>query len=83
MKGLSGVAKGRIEEAAGALTGNDKLRAKGQADQAMGHLKVDAEKGILYAEDFARKIMDRAKLVSQEVVESAKIKAIENISRQD
>jgi len=33
------VAKGRIKEAAGVLTGNDKLRAKGKADQAVGEVK--------------------------------------------
>ena len=30
------MAKGRIKEAAGALTGNDKLREKGKTDQAVG-----------------------------------------------
>jgi len=39
MKGSTEVVKGRIEEAAGVLTGNDKLRAKGQTDQAVGHVK--------------------------------------------
>jgi uncharacterized protein YjbJ (UPF0337 family) len=39
MKGSTKVVKGRIEEAAGALTGNDRLRTKGQTDQAVGHVK--------------------------------------------
>lgn len=33
VKGSTAVVKGRIEEAADALTGNDKLRAKGQVHQ--------------------------------------------------
>jgi len=33
------VAKGRIKEAAGALTGNDKLRKEGRTDQAVGKAK--------------------------------------------
>jgi uncharacterized protein YjbJ (UPF0337 family) len=31
--------KGRIKEAAGALTGNDKLREEGKTDQAVGKTK--------------------------------------------
>ena len=38
--------KGRIKEAAGALTGNDKLRAEGKADQAVGKVKQVAEKAV-------------------------------------
>jgi uncharacterized protein YjbJ (UPF0337 family) len=33
------VAKGRIKEAAGALTGNDRLRAEGRTDQVVGKTK--------------------------------------------
>ena len=33
MGGKTDVAKGRIKEAAGVLSGNDKLRAEGKADQ--------------------------------------------------
>ena len=39
MGGKTDIVKGRIEEAGGVLTGNDKLRAKGQTDQAVGHVK--------------------------------------------
>ena len=53
MKGSTNIVKGRIEESAGVLTGNDKLRAKGQTDQAVGHVKQAAEKGV-------RKIVDKA-----------------------
>lgn len=36
MGGKTDVVKGRIKEAAGALTGNDKLREEGKTDQAVG-----------------------------------------------
>jgi uncharacterized protein YjbJ (UPF0337 family) len=44
MSGKIDIVKGRIEEAAGALTGNDKLRAKGQTNQAVGHVKQSVNK---------------------------------------
>jgi uncharacterized protein YjbJ (UPF0337 family) len=39
MSGKTEVVKGRIKEAAGALTGNDKLREEGKTDQAVGKVK--------------------------------------------
>ena len=36
--------KGRLEEAAGALSGNDRLRAEGKTDQAIGKVKQIAAK---------------------------------------
>ncbi len=46
MSGKTDVVKGRIKEAAGALTGNDKLRAEGEADQAVGQTKQAVEKVV-------------------------------------
>ena len=46
MSGKTDVVKGRLKEAAGALTGNDKLRAEGKTDQAVGKVKQVAEKAI-------------------------------------
>jgi uncharacterized protein YjbJ (UPF0337 family) len=40
------VAKGRIKEAAGALTGNDRLRAERRADQAVGKTKQAVQKTV-------------------------------------
>ena len=39
MGGKTDVVKGRIKEAAGALTGNDKLRNEGKTDQVVGKAK--------------------------------------------
>ena len=36
--------KGKVKEAAGKVTGNDKLRAKGKSDQMKGNLKQAGEK---------------------------------------
>ena len=37
-------AKGKVKEAAGRATGDDKLRAKGKTDQTKGNLKQAGEK---------------------------------------
>jgi uncharacterized protein YjbJ (UPF0337 family) len=41
--GKSDKLKGRVKEAAGALTGNAKLKRKGRADQAVGSMKQTVE----------------------------------------
>lgn len=38
--------KGRVKEAAGALTGDKKLKREGKADQAAGKIKQNVEKVI-------------------------------------
>ena len=44
MSGKTDKVKGRIKEAAGALTGNDKLREQGKTDQAVGEAKEAVQK---------------------------------------
>ena len=46
MGGKADEVKGRIKEAAGALTGNDKLREEGKTDQAVGKVKQVVEKAV-------------------------------------
>jgi uncharacterized protein YjbJ (UPF0337 family) len=46
MGGKTDVVKGRIKEAAGVLTGNDKLRAEGKADQAVGKTEQAVQKTV-------------------------------------
>lgn len=58
MGGKTDVAKGRIKEAAGVLTGNDKLRAEGQADQAAGEVKQVAEKAVEKVKQGVNKLHD-------------------------
>jgi uncharacterized protein YjbJ (UPF0337 family) len=55
MGGKTDVAKGRIKEAAGALTGNDRLRAEGKADQVVGKTKQAIKK----IANTAKKSVDR------------------------
>lgn len=61
MSGKSEEVKGRIKEAAAALTGNDKLRAEGQADQAVGKLKQVATKVIDKAQQAADAAAEKAR----------------------
>lgn len=59
MKGTTQIVKGRLEEAAGALTGNNKLRNKGQADQNVGQVKKVVEKGVRKINDSIKEIVDK------------------------
>jgi uncharacterized protein YjbJ (UPF0337 family) len=65
MKGTLDIAKGRIEEAAGALTGSSKLRAKGQRDQAIGQVKRAADKGVRQVKEAARTVVAKVKSVGK------------------
>jgi len=46
MGGKADVVKGRIKEATGAQTGNDRLREEGKADQAVGKVKQAVAKAV-------------------------------------
>jgi len=56
MGGKTDVVKGRIKEAAGALAGNDRLRAEGKADQAAGQTKQAVQKTV----DTVKKALKKA-----------------------
>ena len=58
MGGTTDVVKGRIKEAAGVLTGNDKLRAKGKADQAVGEVKQLADTAVDKVKKAVKKLRD-------------------------
>ena len=58
MGGKTDEVKGRIKEAAGALTGNDKLRAEGKTDQAVGEVKQVAERVVDKVKKAVRKTVD-------------------------
>ena len=57
MGGKTDVVKGRIKEAAGALTGNDKLRAEGKTDQVVGKTK----QAVQNAADTVKKAMKKVR----------------------
>jgi uncharacterized protein YjbJ (UPF0337 family) len=58
MSGKTDVVKGRLKEAAGALIGNDKLRAEGKTDQAIGKVKQITEKVVDKVEQAVKKVRE-------------------------
>ena len=56
--GKSDEVKGRLEEAAGVLTGDDKMKRKGQANQASGKVKQAAEEVHKKTEEAIDKVKD-------------------------
>jgi len=61
MSAKTDIVKGRIKEAAGALTGNDDLREEGKTDQAVGHAKESVKKAVGKIKDAAQKAIDKVK----------------------
>ena len=57
VSGKTDEVKGRLKEAAGALTGDEKLKREGKADQAGAKLKQAAEKVQKKTEE----VIDKAK----------------------
>ena len=58
MSGKTDKVKGRIKEAAGVLTGSDKLRADGKTDQAVGKIKQVAKKAVDKVGQAVKKVRD-------------------------
>lgn len=72
MKGIAQVAKGRVEEAAGVLTGSNRLRARGQTDQAVGRVRQVAEKSVRQVKASAHQLVVKAKSSARAAVAKAK-----------
>ena len=58
MSSNTDVVKGRLKEAAGALTGNDELRTEGKTDQAIGKVKQVAEKAVNKVKEAVKKVRE-------------------------
>jgi uncharacterized protein YjbJ (UPF0337 family) len=58
MSGKSDEVKGRIKEAAGALTGNDKLRDEGKTDQVVGKTKQAVQKAADTVKEGVKKVTE-------------------------
>jgi uncharacterized protein YjbJ (UPF0337 family) len=58
MGGKADEVKGRIKEAAGVLTGSDKLRNEGKTDQVVGQVEQVAEKAIDKVKRAVKKLRD-------------------------
>ena len=54
MAGKMDKAKGRVKEAAGALTDDERLKREGKVDQAAGQVKEGAEKVVDKIKDVAK-----------------------------
>jgi uncharacterized protein YjbJ (UPF0337 family) len=54
MAGKMDQAKGRVKEAAGALTDDERLKREGKVDQAAGKVKEGAEKVVDKVKDAAK-----------------------------
>jgi len=61
MGGKTDVVKGRIKEAAGALTGNDELREEGKTDQAVGEAEQAAQEVAGKVKKAATKVVDKVR----------------------
>ena len=57
MGGKTDVVKGRIKEAAGALTGNNKLRDQGKTDQVVGKAKQVVQKAACAVKKAVKKVV--------------------------
>jgi uncharacterized protein YjbJ (UPF0337 family) len=71
MSGEKDIVKGRIKEAAGVLTGNEKLRADGKTDQAVGQVKQTAGKVVDAAKDTTKRTVGAAKEVAKKAADKA------------
>jgi uncharacterized protein YjbJ (UPF0337 family) len=58
MGGKTDEVKGRIKEAAGALTGNDKLREEGKTDQAVGKAEQAVQKAADTVKEAVKQVID-------------------------
>lgn len=61
MSGKAEEIKGRVKEAAGAMTDDDKLRREGKIDQATGKVKQAAEKVVDKAKEAAQRTNEKTK----------------------
>ncbi|MEY2474336.1 MAG: CsbD-like [Actinomycetota bacterium] len=58
--------KGRVKEAAGDLTDNDRLKREGKTDRVAGKAKEVVDKGKNFAEDKVDALKDRIHQVSRD-----------------
>jgi uncharacterized protein YjbJ (UPF0337 family) len=58
MSGNAEEVKARIKEAAGALTGNDKLREEGKTDQVVGKTKQGIQKAADAVKNAVKKVTE-------------------------
>jgi uncharacterized protein YjbJ (UPF0337 family) len=67
MGGKTDEVKGRIKEAAGVLTGDDKLREDGKIDQAVGKVKQVVQKTVDEVQKAADVAAEKAKQSAKKI----------------
>ena len=82
MSGTTEKVTGRVKEAAGALTDDDKLRRAGKGDQLAGKAKDIADRAIDKARDVAGKVSDKVEDVKRDMKDGID-KARDDMSRRD
>lgn len=75
MSGKTDIAKGRIKEAAGVLTGNDDLRVAGKADQATGEVKQATDEAVVKLKIAVHTTVERAMAAGRKAMEKAELSA--------
>jgi uncharacterized protein YjbJ (UPF0337 family) len=58
MSGKTDIVKGRLKEAAGALTGSDKLKKEGKTDQTIGEAKETVQKVADNIKEVVKKVTE-------------------------
>ena len=58
MSGKTDIVKGRIKEASGALTGNEKLKVEGKTDQTIGETKEAVQKVAGKVKEVVKKVSE-------------------------
>jgi uncharacterized protein YjbJ (UPF0337 family) len=53
--------KGRLKEALGVITGNDRLKREGQRDQVVGEVKGKAERVVEKVKDKVERAVEKVK----------------------
>ena len=53
--------KGRIKEAVGVITDNDRLKSEGQTDQVVGEVKEAAERAAEKVKDKVARVVEKVK----------------------
>jgi uncharacterized protein YjbJ (UPF0337 family) len=53
--------KGRVKEAVGVLTDNDRLKREGQTDQVVGEVKEAAERAAEKVKDKVERVVEKIK----------------------
>jgi uncharacterized protein YjbJ (UPF0337 family) len=53
--------KGRVKEAVGVITDNDRLKREGQTDQVVGEVKDTAERAAKKVQDKVERVVEKLK----------------------